>query len=144
MLKVFAIKSAIKERHHFKYHLQMVLHITVPSNILTDMTRISLGYLGIKFRVSKMFIRRNRLNRLMSHKLKYTNQTILFAIEWGIDKFIYFSHIFYTDSVLTVFDNVPKTRLKWLAKTALFICFKLGFQYPSYRNEPITVCGSIQ
>ena len=111
MLKVFAIKSAIKERHHFKYHLQMVLHITAPSNILTDMTRMPLGTVGIKFRVSKMFIRRNRLNRLMSHKLKYTNQTILFAfdicqqrflIKWGIDIFIFFPHIFYTDSVLTV------------------------------------------
>ena len=57
MVNVFAMKSAIKERHHSKYHLQMVLHITVPSNILTDMTRMPLGTLDIKFRVSKMFIR---------------------------------------------------------------------------------------
>ena len=79
MLIVFAMKSAIKEHHHSKYHYQMVFHITVLSNILTDMTRMPLGTLGIKFRDSKMFIRRNRLNRLMSHKLKYTNQTILYA-----------------------------------------------------------------
>ena len=121
MLKVFAIKLAIKERHHFKNHLQMVLHITVPSNILTDMAKMPLGTLGIKFRVSKMFIRRNGLNRLMSHKLKYTKQTILFAfdiyqqrflIEWGIDIFIFIPHIFNTDSVLAVFDNVPKNTSK--------------------------------
>ena len=71
------MKSAIKERHHSKYHHQIVFHITVLSNIPTDMTRMSLGTLGIKFRDSKMFIRRKRLNRLMNHKLKYTNQTIL-------------------------------------------------------------------
>ena len=131
------MKSANKERHHSKYHPQMVLHIKVSSNVLTDITRLPLGTLGVKFRVSKMFIRRNMLNRLMIHKLKYTNQTILYAfgtyrqrflIEWEIDIFIFLPHIFYTDSVLTVFDNVPKTRLKWLAKTALFICFKLSFQ----------------
>ena len=69
MLNVFAMKSASKERHDSKYHYQMVFHITVPSNILNDMTRMPLGTLGIKFRDSKMFIRRNRLNRLMSHKL---------------------------------------------------------------------------
>ena len=57
----------------------MVFHITDPSNILTDMARMPLGTLGIKFRDSKMFIRRNRLNRLMSYKLSYTNQTILYA-----------------------------------------------------------------
>ena len=57
----------------------MVFHITVPSNILTDMTRMPMGTLSIKFRDSKMFIRRNRLNRLMGYKLNYTNQTILYA-----------------------------------------------------------------
>ena len=66
MLYIFATKSAIKERHHSKYHHQMVFHIPVPSNILTYMTRMPLGTLGIKFRDSKMFIHRNRLNRLMS------------------------------------------------------------------------------
>ena len=71
MLSVFAMKSAIKERHHSQYHYQMVFHITVPSNILNDMARIPLGTLGIKVRDSKMFIRRNRLNRLMSQKLKH-------------------------------------------------------------------------
>ena len=94
------MKSVIKERHQSKYHYQMVFHITVPSNILKDMTRMPLGTLGIKFHDSKMFIRRNILNRLMSHKLKYTNQTILYAIdiyqqrhlmESGIDKSIFFS-----------------------------------------------------
>ena len=90
----------------------MVFHITVPSNILTDMTRMLLGALGIKFRDSKMFIRRNRLNRLMSYKLNHRNQTILYAfaiyqqrflIERGIDIFIFLPHISYTDTVLTVF-----------------------------------------
>ena len=74
MLNFFAMKSAIKERHHSKYYHQMVLHITVPSNVLNDMTKMPLGTLGIKFRDSKMFIRRNRLNKLMRHKLKYTKQ----------------------------------------------------------------------
>ena len=73
MLNVFAMKSAIKERHNSKYHFQMVFHITVPSNILNDMTRMPLGALGVKVHDSKMFIRRNRL---MSHKLEYTIQTI--------------------------------------------------------------------
>ena len=63
VLYIFATKSAIKERHHSKYHHQMVFHIAVPSNILTDMTRMLLGILGIKFRDSKMFIRRNRLKK---------------------------------------------------------------------------------
>ena len=72
MLYFFATKLAIKERHH-----QMVFHLTVPSNILIDMTRMPLGTLGIKFRDRKMFIRRNRLNKLMSNKLNDTNQTIL-------------------------------------------------------------------
>ena len=66
MLNIFAMKSAIKERHHSKYYCQMVLYITVPSNTLNGTTRMALGTLGIKFRDSKMFIRRNRLNRLMS------------------------------------------------------------------------------
>ena len=43
VLYIFATKSAIKERHHSKYHHQMVFHITVPSNILNDMTRLPLG-----------------------------------------------------------------------------------------------------
>ena len=81
MLNVFATKSAIKEGHHSKCHHQMVFHTTVPSNIVNDMTRMSLGTLGIKFRDSKMFIHRNRLNRHMSHKLEYTNQTILYAFD---------------------------------------------------------------
>ena len=92
----------------------MVFHITVPSNIPTDMTRMLLGTFGIKFRDSKMFIRRNRLNRLMSYKLNHRNQTIIytyafaiyqqrFLIEWGIDIFIFLPHISYTDTVLTVF-----------------------------------------
>ena len=66
---IFTTKSAIKERRHSKYHHQMAFHITVSSNILTDITRMPLGTLGIKFRDSKMFIRRNRLNRLMGYKL---------------------------------------------------------------------------
>ena len=63
----------------FQYHHQMVFHITVPSNILIDMTTMPLGTLGIKFRDSQMFIRWNTLNRPMSYKLNYTNQTILYA-----------------------------------------------------------------
>ena len=55
-----AMKSAIKERHHSKYHHQIVFHITIPSNILIDMTRIPLGTLVIKFRDSRRFIGRNR------------------------------------------------------------------------------------
>ena len=70
MFYVFAMKSAIKERNNSKYHHKMVFYITVPSNILNDMTRMPLGISCIKFRDSKMFIRRNRLNRLMSHNLK--------------------------------------------------------------------------
>ena len=88
MLNVFAMKSAFKERHHSKYHYQKVFHIPVPSNILKDMTRMPLGTLGIKFRDSKMFIRRNRLNRLMSHKLNYTNQTILYAFDIYQQRFL--------------------------------------------------------
>ena len=88
MLNVFAINSAIKERNHSKYHHQMVFHISVPSNILNDMTRMPLGTLGIKFHDSKKFIRRNRLNRLMSHKLKYTNQTILYAFDIYQQRFL--------------------------------------------------------
>ena len=88
MPNVFAMKSAIKERHHSKYHYHMVFHITAPSNILNDMTRMTLGTLGIKFRNSKMFIRRNRLNRLMSQKLKYTNQTILYAFDIYQQRFL--------------------------------------------------------
>ena len=112
MLYIFATKPAIKERDHPKYHYQMVFHITVPSNILIDMIRMPVGTLGIKFRDSKMFIRRNRLNRLMSYKWNYTNQTILYAfniyqqrclIDWEIDIFIFLPHISYTDTVLTVF-----------------------------------------
>ena len=154
MLYNFATKSAIKESHHSKYHHQMVFNITVPSNILIDMTRMPLGTLGIKFRDSKMFIRRNRLNRLMGYTLYYTTQTILYAfdiyqqrffIERGIDIFIFLPHISYTDTVLTVFFKMGLgTRLNWIAKSALFIRFKSSFQYPSYRNEPFTVCGFIQ
>ena len=90
----------------------MVFHSTVPSNILNDMTRMQLGTLGLKYRDGQMFIRRIRLNRLMSQKSKYTNQPILYAfdiyqqrflIEWGIDLFIFLPHIFYSDTVLTVF-----------------------------------------
>ena len=112
MLNVFAMKSAIKERRHSKYHYQMVFHISAPSNILNDMNRMPLGTLGIKFHDSKMFIRRNRLNTLMSHKLKYTNQITLYAfgiyqqrflIERGIDIFTFLPHIFYSDTVLNVF-----------------------------------------
>ena len=88
MLNVFAIKSAIKERHHSKYHYQMVFPITVPSNIPNDMTRMPLGTLGIQFRDSKMFIRRNRLNRLMSHILIYINQTILYAFDIYQQRFL--------------------------------------------------------
>ena len=147
MLNVSAMKSAIKERHFSKYHHQMVFHITVFSNILGDMTRMPLCTLGKNFCDSKMFIHRNRLNRLMSHKLKYTNQTILhafdiyqqrFLVECGIDIFIFLPYI-------TRFLTIGlKIHLNWLAKTGLFICFKLSLQYPSYRNEPITVCGLIQ
>ena len=88
MLNVFAMKSAIKEPHHSKYHHQMVFHITVPSIILNDMTRMQLGTMGIKFSDSKMFISRNRLNRLRSHKLKYTNQTILYAFDIYQQRFL--------------------------------------------------------
>ena len=76
MLNDFAIKSVIKEVHHFQ----------IPSpngifNTIVDIKRMPLGILEIKFRENKTFIRRNWLNRLSSHKLKYmyTKQTILFA-----------------------------------------------------------------
>ena len=147
MLYIFVTKSAIKERHHSKYHHQMVFIITVPLNILTDMTRMSLGTLGIKFRDSKMFIRRNRLNRLMSYKLNYTNQTILYAFDIYQQRFLteffttYLLHRYCPDRFLAM---GLKTRLNWLAKSALFIRFKRSFQHPSYRNEPISVCGFIQ
>ena len=88
MLYIFAMQSAIKERHHSKNRHQMVFHITVPSNILIDMTRMPLGTLGIKFRDSKMFIRRNRLNGLISYKLNYTNQTILYAFDIYQQRFL--------------------------------------------------------
>ena len=52
------------------------------------MTRMPLGTFGIKFRDSKMFTRRNRLNRLMSHTLKYTNQTILYAFDIYQQRFL--------------------------------------------------------
>ena len=77
MPNVFAMKSAIKERHHSKYHHQMVFHITAPWNILTDMIRIPLGTLGIKFRDSKMFIRRNSLNRLGLRAINFNIQSTL-------------------------------------------------------------------
>ena len=108
MLTVFAMNQVIKECHRSKYHH----HITVPSNILIGMARMPLGTLGIAFPNSNMFISRNRLNRLMSHKLKYTNQTILyvfdiyikrFLIEREIDISVILLHIFYTEFVLTVF-----------------------------------------
>ena len=83
-----AIKSAIKERHHSKYYYQMFFPITVPSNIPNGMTRMPLGTSGIKFRDSKMFIRRIRLNRLMSHKLKYINQTVLYAFDIYQQRFL--------------------------------------------------------
>ena len=66
----------------------MVSHITAPSNILTDMIRMSLGTLGIKFRDRKMFICRNRLNGLMSYKLNHTNQTILYALDIYRQRFL--------------------------------------------------------
>ena len=101
MLNVFAMKSAFKERHHFKYHYQKVFHIPVPSNILKDMTRMPLGTLGIKFRDSKLFIRRNRLNRLMSHKKNIqTKQFYMLLIFISRDSlqneestYLYFYHI---------------------------------------------------
>ena len=49
---------------------------------------MSLGTLEIKFRESKIYIRRNWLYRLMGHKLKYTKQTILFAFEIYQQKFL--------------------------------------------------------
>ena len=88
VLYIFATKSSIKECNHSKYHYQMVFHIAVPSNILNDMTRMLLGTLGIKFRDIKMFIRRNRLNRLMSYKLNYRNQTILYAFDIYQQRFL--------------------------------------------------------
>ena len=112
VLYLSATKSATKECHHSKYHHQMVSHITVLSNTLTYMIRVPFGTLGIKFRDRKMFILRNRLNRLMSYKLNYTNQKILYAfdiyqqrflIEWGINIFIFLPYISYTDTVLAVF-----------------------------------------
>ena len=149
------MKSAIKKRHNSKYHHQIVFHITVPSNILTDMTRMPLGTLGIKFRDSKMFIHRNRLNRLISYKLNYTNQTILYAFDIYQQRYLTerkrYRHIYIFTTYLLhrycpdhFFDNGLKTRLNWLAKSALFIRFKPRFQYLPYRNEPITVCGFIQ
>ena len=66
----------------------MVFHITNPSNILTDMTRMPLGTLGIKFRDSKIFIRRNRLNSLVSYKLNETKQTILYAFDIYQQRFL--------------------------------------------------------
>ena len=88
MLNVFATKSAFKERYLSKYQHHMVFHTTFPSNILNDMTRMPLGTLGIKFRDSTMFIGRNRLNRLMGHKLKYTNQTILVVFDIYQQRFL--------------------------------------------------------
>ena len=88
VLYIFTMKSAIKERHHSKYHHQIVFHVTVPSNILIDMTRMPLGTLGIKFRDSKMFIHRNRLNRRISYKLNYTNQIILYAFDVYQQRFL--------------------------------------------------------
>ena len=40
-----------------------------------------LGTLDINSRESKMLIRRNKLNRLMSHKSKYTSQTMLYFFD---------------------------------------------------------------
>ena len=140
MLNVFAMKPAIKERHHPKYHYQVVFHITVPSNKLKDMTRMPLGSLGIKFRDSKMFIRRNRLNRLISHKLKYTNQTILYV-------FLYLSaeipyrmrnrHIYIFTTYLLLrycpdrfLTMGLKTRLNWLAKNCTVYLLQIQFSVP--------------
>ena len=162
MLYFFVTKSAIKERHHSKYHHQLVFHITVPSNILTDMTRTPLGTLGIKFRDRKMFIRRNRLNRLMSlfslfrriniYKFYKTNNFICFwylsaKIPYRMmnrDIYIFTTYLLYRYCPDRFLATGLKSRLNWLAKSALFIRFKPSFQYPSYRNEPITVCGFIQ
>ena len=80
MLNVFAMKSAIKERSHSKYHHQMVFHITVPSNILIGMTRMPLGTLDIKFRDSEMFILRNRLNGLHGDPTDMRESTSVFQI----------------------------------------------------------------
>ena len=142
MLNVFAMKSAIKERNHSKYRHQMVFHITVPSNILTDMTRMPLGTLGIKFCDSKTFIRWNRLNRLMSHKLKYTNQTILYVLilisrdsllneeSTYIYIYIYFNHISSTQILSWPFsDHGPKSTSKLSCYICTVIRFKLSFQY---------------
>ena len=130
MLNVFAMKPASKERHHSKYHYQVVFHITVSSNILKDMTRMPLGTLGIKFRDSKMFIRRTRLNRLIGHKSKYnTNQTILYVFLYLSAEISYrmrnrHIYIFTTYLLLRYCPDRfltmgLKTRLNWLAKTAL-------------------------
>ena len=53
----------------------------------------------------------------------------------------YLLHRYCPDRFLTM---GLKTRLNWLAKTALSLCFELTFQYPSCRNEPIIVCAFIQ
>ena len=139
------MKSAIKERNHSKYRHQMVFHITVPSNILTDMTRMPLGTLGIKFCDSKMFIRRNRLNRLMSHKLKYTNQTILYVLIFisrdsllnEESTYIYFNHISYTQILSWPFsDHGPKS----MSKLSCYICtvypFQTQFSVPFILKQP--------
>ena len=101
MLYDFTMKSVNKECHHFKTPPPNCLYIKFTSNTPMNMMRMPLGTLEIKFPESKIFIRRNRLNRLMSHKLK-TKQTTLFAfdiykqrflIKRGIDEFLFLPHI---------------------------------------------------
>ena len=70
MFSVFAMKLAIKNAIISKYHHQMVFYIKFASNTLMDMPRMPLGTLEIKFREGKIFIHRNRLIRVMKHKLK--------------------------------------------------------------------------
>ena len=107
----FAMESVINAIIS-KYHHQMVFYINLTSNILMDMMRIPLGTLEIKFYESKMFIYRNWLHSLMSHKLKKTKKDIysllIFITRMSLqnEESTYLYHIsLYTDIIMTVFDN---------------------------------------
>ena len=61
----------------------MVFYIKFTQNTLMDMTRMPLGILEIKFHESKIFFRRNRLNRLLRHKLHYKLKPAIIAAVHG-------------------------------------------------------------
>ena len=80
-----------------------------------------LGTLGIKFRDNKMFIRRNRLNRLMSYKLiietKQFDMLLIFITKDSLQNeestYLYFYHISLTQILSwPFFDNGPKNTSK--------------------------------